>query len=49
MLFNGKPFLHSSKERQRLQNKALKDHYVAYISHRMYRSELEYISLLLGC
>jgi len=45
-LSNGQPFLHSSKERQRLQDKALMEHYPAYILHRMYRSELEYISLL---
>ncbi|MBQ4831277.1 MULTISPECIES: glycosyltransferase family 2 protein [Alteromonas] len=46
MLSNHKPFLHSPKERQRLQDKALEEHYPAYILHRMYRSELEYISLL---
>lgn len=45
-LSNGKPFLHSPKERQRLQDKALNEYYPAYILHRMYRSELEYISLL---
>lgn len=46
VLSNGKPFLHSPKERQRLQDKAINEHYPAYILHRMYRSELEYISLL---
>ena len=46
MLANSKPFLHSPKERQRLQDKALNERYPAYILHRMYRSELEYISLL---
>lgn len=46
MLANGKPFLHSPKERQRLQDKVLNERFPAYVLHRMYRSELEYISLL---
>tara|TARA_Y100000296_G_scaffold76644_1_gene97450 strand:+ start:6711 stop:7853 length:1143 start_codon:yes stop_codon:yes gene_type:complete len=46
VLANGKPFLHSPKERQRLQDKALNERFPAYILHRMYRSELEYVSLL---